>query len=174
MTSKITLLIFLVQCNSECQFGRNCVQETTIGDMKSMVIDFWDDYDCTAPSAETRRLKILKILRSCYRPNEGEFHFFAGCKDLDNRRVCEVAYLILLGISNSPWASKDPGQWKRVKKYVKEGKDLSDIKYTSIVHEEDALLKVENKSNKFQSACTLIQYFAKEFGDTIPGAEGKR
>ena len=52
------------KCGSECKFGGNCVQETTIKDMEEMVIDFWNDYDCDAPSAATRRLRIIQILRS--------------------------------------------------------------------------------------------------------------
>ena len=38
---------------------------------------------------------------------------------------------------------------------------------------EEKLMKAESKSNKMKSALTFIEYFAKEFGDTIPGAEGK-
>lgn len=163
--------MFIGKCNSECKFGGNCVEATTIKDMKSMVIDFWDDYDCPAPSAATRRLKLISILSKARNANDNQFHFYAGCKDHDNREVCEAAFLILLGISNSSHTSKAPGQWKRVKKYIKEGKDLSGIKYHA---SEEKLLKAENKSNKFQSASTFIQYFAREFGDTIPGSEGKK
>ena len=156
---------------NKCKFGGNCVEATTIQDMKSMVIDFWDDYDCPAPSAATRRLKLISILSKARNANDNQFHFYAGCKDHDNREVCEAAFLILLGISNNSCASKAPGQWKRVKKYIKEGKDLSGIKYHA---SEEKLLKAENKSNKFQSASSFIQYFAREFGDTIPGSEGKK
>jgi hypothetical protein len=163
--------MFIGKCNSECKFGGNCVEATTIKDMKSMVIDFWDEYDCPAPSAATRRLKLISILSKARNANDNQFHFYAGCKDHDNREVCEAAFLILLGISNSSHASKAPGQWKRVKTYIKEGKDLSGIKYHA---SEEKLLKAENKSNKFQSASTFIQYFAREFGDTIPGSEGKK
>lgn len=163
--------MFIGKCNSECKFGGNCVEKTTIEDMKRMVIDFWDDYDCPAPSAATRRLKLIKILSSGRNANDKSLHFYAGCKDHNNREVCEAAFLILLGISNSPHASKAPGQWKRIKAYIKEGKDLSGIKYHV---NEEKLLKAENKSNKFQSASTFIQYFAREFGDTIPGSEGKK
>jgi hypothetical protein len=163
--------MFIGRCNSECKFGGNCVQATTIQDMHSMVIDFWDDYDCPAPSAATRRLKLISILSKARNANDNQFHFYAGCKDHDNREVCEAAFLILLGISNNSRASKAPGQWKRVKKYIKEGKDLSGIKYHA---SEEKLLKAENKSNKFQSASSFIQYFAREFGDTIPGSEGKK
>ena len=44
------------------------MEATTIQDMKSMVIDFWDDYDCPAPSAATRRLKLISIY--CQRPEK--------------------------------------------------------------------------------------------------------
>ena len=76
----------------------------------AMVNDFWDDEECEAPSSATRRLKLLTILRNSYRSNEDDFQFFAGCKEKNNRRVCEAGFLILLGIINSPIASKAPGQ----------------------------------------------------------------
>ena len=165
--------MFLGNCNSECKFGGKCVEETTIKDMRSMVNDFWDDYDCKAPSAATRRLKIIQILRSAYRPNSDEFEFYAGCKEKNNRAVCEAAYLILLGLSNSPNASNAPGQWKRLKKYIKEGKDLQNVQYSASENENKNQHRSEKKQLKKSNALTYIQWFAKEFGDTIPGSEGK-
>ena len=166
--------MFIGDCNSECKYGGTCVEQTTIKDMRSMVNAFWDEYECDAPSAATRRIKILAILRSAYRPNTDEFEFYAGCKEKNNRVVCEAAFLIMLGISNSPQASKAPGQWRRLKKYVREGKDLAGIKYCSNANEEDTKnLKKEKKEVKKNNAVTFIQWFSKEFGDTIPGAEGK-
>lgn len=162
----------IARCSSlECRFGGDCVGATTMDDMQGMINDFWDDEDCEAPSSATRRLKLLTILRKSYRSNEDDFQFFAGCKEKNNRRVCEAGFLILLGITNSPIASKAPGQWKRLKKYVASGKDVAGIEYKSV--SEEKLMKAESKSNKMKSALTFIEYFAKEFGDTIPGAEGK-
>lgn len=158
------------RCNSDCGFGGNCVGQTTIDEMAAMVIDFWDESDCEAPSSQTRRLKVLNILRSGFKANDGTFEFYAGCKEKDNRRVCEAGFLILLGISNSPNASKAPGQWKRMKKYISSGKYAAGIEYKS--QAEEKLMKAENKGNKMKSALTFIEYFAQEFGDTIPGAEG--
>ena len=162
----------MAKCNSECKFGGKCVDRTTIEDMESMLFDFWDDVECPAPFAATRRLKIIQILRSAYRSHEREFHFYAGCKDHNNRRICEAAYLVLLGISNSPNASKAPGQWLRAKKFVAEGKDISGIRYRWNESEEEELLKAEHKQTKSDSAKDFILYFSKEFGDTIPGSEG--
>ena len=90
----------------------------------------------------------------------------------NNRAVCEAAYLIMLGLSNSPHASKAPGQWRRIKKYVREGKNLAGIKYSSTV-EDTQNLKMGKKNVKKNNAVTFIQWFSKEFGDTIPGSEGK-
>lgn len=121
----------MAKCSSStCHLDGTCVELTTIQDMETMVTDFWDDADCAAPSSETRRLKILDILRRSFRPNKKEFHFYAGCKDKDNREVCEAAYLILLGLSNSPHVSKAPGQWKRAKAHILQGKDAAGIKYS--------------------------------------------
>jgi len=163
----------MAKCSSDCKFGGKCVDRTTIEDMESMLFDFWENADCPAPSAATRRLKIIQILRSAYRSHEKEFHFFAGCKDFNNRRVCEAAYLILLGLSNSPNASKAPGQWLRAKKFVQQGKDISGIKYRwNEDAQEEEMLKAENKKTKSESARDFILYFSREFGDTIPGSEG--
>ena len=111
-------------------------------------------------------------MRSAYRPNTDEFEFYAGCKEKNNRAVCEAAYLVMLGLSNSPHANKAPGQWRRIKKYVREGKDLAGIKYSSTV-EDTQNLKKEKKNVKKNNAVTFIQWFSKEFDDTIPGSEGK-
>ena len=59
--------------------------------------------------------------------------------------------------------------------YVREGKDLAGIKYCSTnANEEDTKnLTKEKKDLKKNNAVTFIQWFSKEFGNTIPGAEGK-
>ena len=99
----------MTSCNpSTCLYGGECVQSTTIADMRTMVNDFWGQFEDGAPSSKTRHILILNILRSAYRPDSEEFHFYAGNKVKDNRRVCEAGYLILLGLSNNPNASAAP------------------------------------------------------------------
>ena len=162
----------MVSCNpAVCKVGGNCVQKSTIADMRQIVNDFfWGRFDDCAPSSKTRQLLILNILRSAYRVDSQEFHFYAGNKSYDNTRVCEAGFLILLGISNNPNASAAPRQWTHLKAYVKSGKEAAGIPYSS--QKEDKLLKAEAKCSKFKSATTFIEFFAKEFGDTIPGPEG--
>ena len=161
----------MLSCNpSVCKLGGNCVQNSTIADMRNMVNDFWGNFEDPAPSSKTRQLLILSILRSAYRPDSQEFHFYAGNKTSNNRRVCEAGYLILLGISNNPNASAAPRQWVHIKKYVKSGQEAAGIQYST--QNEHKLLKAEAKCTKFKSAKTFIEFFAKEFGDTIPGPEG--
>jgi len=161
----------MTSCNpTVCKNGGDCVQKTTIADMRQMVQDFWGDFEDGAPSSKTRRLLILEILRSAFRPDTGEFEFYAGNKRKNNTRVCEAAYLILLGLSNHPNASTAPGQWTNTKDYVVSGKDKAGVPYST--KKEDLLRKAESKSIKFKSATTFIEFFAKEFGDTIPGPEG--
>jgi hypothetical protein len=161
----------MLSCNpSVCKLGGTCVQNSTIADMRNMVKDFWGHTEDPAPSSKTRQLLILNILRSAYRPDSQEFHFYAGNKTSNNRRVCEAGYLILLGISNNPNASAAPRQWVHIKKYVKSGQEAAGIQYST--QNEHKLLKAEAKCTKFKSAKTFIEFFAKEFGDTIPGPEG--
>jgi len=161
----------MTSCNpTVCKFGGECVQKSTIADMRQMVLDFWGESEDGAPSSKTRRLLILEILRSAFRPDTGEFEFYAGNKRKNNTRVCEAAYLILLGLSNHPNASAAPGQWINTKEYVVSGKGKAGVPYST--KKEDLLRKAESKSIKFKSATTFIEFFAKEFGDTIPGPEG--
>ena len=70
-------------------------------------------------------------------------------------KSCEAAYLVLLGISNSPHASKAPGQWIRAKKFFAEGKDISGIRYRWNECEKEELLKAEHKQTKSDSAKTI-------------------
>jgi len=159
-------------CNpSVCKQGGNCVQKSTIEDMRTMVNDFWGVSDECAPSSKTRQLLILNILRSAYRPDEEDFHFFAGNKAKNNRRVCEAGYLILLGLSNNPNASAAPRQWTNLKKYVKSGAQAAGIPYASKLS-KGKLEKSEPKRNKMNSATSFILMFGRDFGDTIPGPEG--
>jgi len=138
--------------------------------MKGMMDTFWGVEEKKAPSAATRRLLLLKILSAAINRNENEFYFYAGCKSVNNRRVCEAAFLNLLGLMNSPNASDAPNQWRRLKEYVSTGKDILGIEYSTVP--EQRTIKGENRL-KFNGAVAFIEYFAKNFGDTIPDEHGK-
>ena len=162
----------VMSCNPRlCKFGGTCVEKTTIEDMKYMMEQFWGVEDCKAPSTTTRRLLLLAILRTAYRPNESDFHFYAGCKNVNNRKVCEAAFLNLLGLMNSPNASDAPNQWRRLKEHVSSGNDSLGLQYGA--DNLKGKKKGENRV-KFNSAVSFIEYFAKIFGDTIPDEHGKR
>jgi hypothetical protein len=162
----------MLSCNpSVCKLGGACIQKSTFEDMRQMVNDFWGNHDDCAPSSKTRQLLILNILRSAYRPDEDDFHFYAGNKMKNNRRVCEAAYLILLGLSNNPNASAAPRQWINLRKYVKSGAEAAGISYAS-KKPKGQLMKSESKKQKTNSAKAFILMFGRDFGDTIPGPEG--
>lgn len=146
------------------------MDETTIADMKTMMESFWGLEDCKAPTSTTRRMLLLAILRSAYRSNENEFHFFAGCKLANNRRVCEAAYLNLLGLMNSQNVVDAPNQWRRLKDHISSGNDADGLVYTA--GPEKNKMKGETRG-KFHNAVTFIEYFARTFGDTIPDQHGK-
>jgi len=131
------------------------VDRTTIVDIESMLFDFWDDVECPAPFASTRRLKSFKYYAVPTVPNKENSIFMLDVK------ICEAAYLVLLGISNSPHASKAPGQWIRAKKFFAEGKDISGIRYRWNECEKEELLKAEHKQTKSDSAKNFILYFSK-------------
>ena len=164
--------LFISPCNpAECKFGGGCVGSTTIDDMQNMVVSFWGKLDAQAPSTTTRRMLILEILRKSIDYNTNEFNFYAGCKKVDNTRVCEAGFLNLLGLMNSPNASKAPSQWINIKKHVASGADRDGIPYKFKKSGND---KSDGESSvKFNHAASFIEYFAKNFGDTIPDAHGK-
>ena len=159
-------------CNpTECKFGGNCVGATTIADMKDMVESFWGStLDCTAPATSTRRLLILAILDESYNKIENQFYFYAGCKKRDNRRICEAAFLNLLGLMNSPNASKAPAQWINAKKHITSGDYVNKIPYSTSKMKSSK--SFGEKRVKFNHAVAFIEYFARTFGDTIPDEHG--
>jgi hypothetical protein len=163
--------ISVCNCNpTECRFGGNCVGSTTIEDMKGMVESFWGTLECAAPATSTRRLLILSILGRSYNINEGQFHFYAGCKKTNNRQICEAAFLNLLGLMNSPNASKAPSQWISAKKHVSSLDYFNKVPY-SLNKREKSKTPGENRV-KFNHAVAFIEYFARTFGDTIPDENG--
>lgn len=142
-------------------------------DMDSMRVDVWGDPNCfDAPTTMMRRRLIMAILRSAHRASTGAFEFYAGQKEKNNRLICEPAFLVLLGLSNNASASKAPSQWLRCKQYILQGLDVNGVDYSMSLFEEKEL-KGEKKRQKFNSAVTFINYFAREFGDRIHNCSGK-
>mmetsp|Transcript_31321 Transcript_31321/g.45042 ORF Transcript_31321/g.45042 Transcript_31321/m.45042 type:complete len:93 (-) Transcript_31321:1338-1616(-) len=72
---------------------------------------------------------------------------------------------------NVPNASSASSQWRRCKAYVRSGDDKAGVKYSS-EQQDAAKLKKESGSAKLFNAMAFIDYFTKEFGDTIPGENG--
>ena len=116
-----------------------------------------------------KMLLLLAILRTAYRPHEDDFHFYAGCKKVNNRKICEAAFLNLIGLMNSPNVSDAPNQWQRLKEHVSCGKDGEGIEYGA--DKLKSKMKGETRV-KFNHAVAFIEYFAKTFGDTIPDEHG--
>ena len=132
------------------------MDKTTIEEMNGMMESFWGLEDCKAPSTSTRRLLLLAILRTAYRPHEDDFHFYAGCKNVNNRKICEAAFLNLIGLMNSPNVSDAPNQWQRLKEHVSSGKDSEGIEYGA--DKLKSKMKGENRV-KFNHAVAFIEYF---------------
>ena len=77
-------------CNpKECKYGGECVQDMTIGDIRRMKADFWGDNFTAAPFSSTRRLLLIKILRSSFRVSRDEFEFYVGQKDKNVHKTIE-------------------------------------------------------------------------------------
>jgi len=164
------------RCNpSTCPYKGNCVDKSTIEEIHQMKIDFWGEPDDTdAPSRDTRRKLILKILTSSFRSYNKTFEFIIGSKEKNNRLVCESGFLIALGLSNNPNASQAPSQWRNSKKYVLEGYNLdSDKKYSYSELTNSGKMIKEKSQTKFNNCSTYIHNYAITFGDTVPDENGK-
>ena len=66
---------------------------------------YWGAWNQPAPSSMQRRVLNWNILSRFYSPIKKDFQFCITSQDHNNILVCEAAYLILLGYSNSPHAS---------------------------------------------------------------------
>ena len=62
----------------------------------------------------------LEYLSRFYSPIKKDFQFCITSQDHNSILVCEAAYLILLGYSNSPHASDACKQWRRIRSWFKE------------------------------------------------------
>jgi hypothetical protein len=162
------------RCNpNTCPYGGKCIDKSTFEEVYDMKVDFWGDVEKEAPSRDTKRKLILKILTKSFRRSNRTFEFIIGNKDKDNRLVCEAAYLIALGLSNNKNASQAPSQWRNTKKFVLDGNGFDDLtKYSYSEVTNSGKMKREEKSTKYDHAITFIHNYAINYGDTNPGENG--
>jgi hypothetical protein len=167
----------LARCNpSTCPYGGKCINKMTMDDIMDFKVSFWGEIDGDAPSRSTRRLLILNILRNAINRRSKTFQFTFGGRDHDNSLVCEAGFLIALGLSNNPNASKAPSQWINTKKWVLNSYDLDSNKkysYSEITtnNSKPPPLDKEFKRLKFEDAVAYIIYYAEEFGDKVSSAD---
>jgi hypothetical protein len=148
-------------------------------------ISFWGSRNEKAPTQSERAEKIATILKNAWSVNQRSFTFLVG-----ERKVCEVAMLILLGLSTNNTASAAPYQWKRLKKLVMNFDHTSkeDFNYKeklstngnakagsydggsakSVLQKEDS--KHGRYRRKYSHAESYIRYIAKIMSDTSPFA----
>lgn len=154
---------------TECPFGGNCIDDSTIRDLQSLRDAYWGAESCDAPSNATRRVFSMEMLRNAYNPVTKKFQFIASNKEKNNRLICEAAYLIGIGLSNHPTASKAPQQWRKCRKFILEGKDL--MKNFRYSNKSSSAPETKNKV-KFLHCETFIRHYAKNLGETVPTKEG--
>lgn len=83
-------------CNGQDKF--NCFGNCSMKEVRDLRHKFWNGPDDTDkkvfkfPNRETRRLRMRDSLNAAFDGPNKEFKFFVG-----NKRVCETAYLRILG-----------------------------------------------------------------------------
>ena len=105
---------------ARCKCGNNCVDNATNGITMKLRESYWGAWNQPAPSSMERRVLNWNILSRFYSPLKKDFQFCITSQDHNNSLVCEAAYLILLGYSNSPLASDAGNQWRRIRSWFKE------------------------------------------------------
>jgi len=86
--------------------------------------------------------------------------------------VCEAAYLILLGYSNSPLASDASNQWRRIKSWFKETDGLCTYEEYKTTRKNVSEVVGEPAKIKHDHASSFIINFAEECEDRMPTKEG--
>lgn len=138
----------------------------TLKDIYRLKNDFWGEYHEPAPSSHTRRLMVLEILKNAYAINQQNFTFVVGNREKNNRVVCEIGFLILLGLMRSNRSADIPSQWRRVKEYV-----ISGCNEPYKCNKNNIGLESRG-CPKYDNAYSFIVHFTKEFGDTLPTPQG--
>ena len=85
-----------------------------------------------------------------------------------NTRVCEAAFLILLGYIKSTNASSANHMWQGYKKLFFENRTLSDIRGGNRQKKGEG----RKKSRKFINAEVFLRLMMQIYGDTMPTTEG--
>ena len=150
----------ITQCSKHCCHGRNCVSDTSIGEMINLRTLYWNAPDNEAPGTKERALRTTELFKAC-EVCDGVLSF-----KLSNRKVCEAGMLNLLGLFVSKNYSEANNQWKRLKKEFLNGTASDGFS------EKDA---AKDFSNDFQAkaghATAYIHKVANTFSDSTPTSD---
>ena len=133
---------------------------------------YWGAWNQPAPSSMQRRVLNWNILSRFYSPIKKDFQFCITSQDHNNILVCEAAYLILLGYSNSPHASDACKQWRRIRSWFKETDGRCTYEEYKTARKNVNEVSGEPAKIKHDHALSFILNFAKECGDRMPTKEG--
>ncbi|KAJ1387535.1 hypothetical protein B484DRAFT_409877, partial [Ochromonadaceae sp. CCMP2298] len=150
-----------LRCNMKtCQFNGDCVSKTSLGSIIDMRNDMWGTSTDVTVNAQSRGDKIYSILKHAWRNDAFQF-YVPG----DKRAVCEVGFLLLVGLSTKNMVSGAPGQWKRMKEFVLTGESPYEGKEDlDVLPYED----VKSFYDEYRSHCTATDVYPTEIaGKTV-------
>ena len=106
------------RCKSTCCLGQNCVGDASISEISFTKESFWGIKEAPAPSTKQRHERIVEILKDALVQVESRFRFYVENKTGNKREVCEGAYLVLIGLTQTTDVGQAPRMWKEIKKSV--------------------------------------------------------
>jgi hypothetical protein len=126
-------------------------------------LKLWNDVHDPAPLDKMRAQRLLEFVRKASHDASGNLIFTVG-----DIKVCEGAFLRLIGLTKSKNISEAPGQWQRLKK------DFRTDGTNALSDEKISLDVRESVSWRKDQAMAYINKIADEYSDTFAAvsAEG--
>lgn len=157
-------------CTTSCSLGRKCGEKLNARNMYEEMKSFWGDQTKPLTTKVRRSSVIQKLLTAYHRnPKQSTVEFLFTVGDNEGLRVCERAYLQVIGHTKS-------GLWTRSKeKIIEQMKtgNYSDISCLSVDDIKKAMkqgkYKTEIKSRAKQEHCeSFIHWYGKQNGSLSP------
>ena len=141
------------KCKICCEYGQVCFENINLSDIGNLQTDFWNDANVDAPVQRDRKLKIKNILYKFYDYSSKTYTFMIG-----ERKVCETAFLLAIGLTFIENNLRHPKQWIAVKKQIEEGFEQS--------YDEKDALDHDSKKLKQDKCIAFIQNFIDLYCDS--------
>jgi glutaredoxin-related protein len=165
----ITQIYELFKCPKSCAYHGECKNLFSASNMVKEIKFFWGDEAAPLSTSERRSKIIQKLLTSYHRTAQSAVEFLFTVGDIDSVRVCESAYLNLIGHPKSNlWSrSKD-----KIIEQMKNGSysDISCLKVDAIekaMKQKKDVSEVKSRA-KYEHCFNFINWYGEKFGSTCP------